>query len=216
MKKLQGKLTYANVVATLALAIAIGGTSAFAATQLAKNSVGTKQLKNNAVTTAKIKKQAITATKVKNETLTGKQINASTLGTVPTANQARAADTANSLAPAEGWHEIGLPGEPAFENSWHNFGGAFSTAAFYKDHEGIIHLRGTVTGGTGAVFQLPPGDRPAQRLTFPVYCSGGGCATSGDGYADVWGPNPSPEQAGAVEILGENSSLNGISFRAET
>jgi hypothetical protein len=38
------------VTATFALIIAVGGASAFAATQLAKNSVGTKQLKNNAVT----------------------------------------------------------------------------------------------------------------------------------------------------------------------
>ena len=79
------KLTYANVVATLALFIAIGGASAFAASQLGKNSVGSKQLKKNAVTTAKIKNQAITAAKVKNSTLTGAQINASTLGTVPNA-----------------------------------------------------------------------------------------------------------------------------------
>ncbi len=44
MKRVRVKLTYANVVATLALFIAIGGASAFAASQLAKNSVGTKDL----------------------------------------------------------------------------------------------------------------------------------------------------------------------------
>ena len=82
------KLTYANVVATLAPFIAIGGASAFAASQLGKNSVGSKQLKKNAVTTAKIKNLAITAAKVKNGTLTGTQINASTLGTVPNAGNA--------------------------------------------------------------------------------------------------------------------------------
>ena len=37
MRRLSGQLTYANAVATLALFIAIGGASAFAATQLAKN-----------------------------------------------------------------------------------------------------------------------------------------------------------------------------------
>jgi hypothetical protein len=59
MKQLpRPRLTYANVVATLALFIAIGGTSAFAATQLAKNSVGTKQLKNGAVTRAKLAESA--------------------------------------------------------------------------------------------------------------------------------------------------------------
>jgi hypothetical protein len=42
------RLTYANVVAKLALFVALGG-SAYAATQLKKNSVGTRQLKNGAV-----------------------------------------------------------------------------------------------------------------------------------------------------------------------
>jgi hypothetical protein len=58
------KLTYANVVATLALFIAIGGASAFAASQLGKNTVGTKQLKNNAVSAAKIKNGAVTQAKI--------------------------------------------------------------------------------------------------------------------------------------------------------
>ena len=47
------RLTYANVVATLALFIALGG-GAYAAMQLPKNSVGTKQIKKGAVTPAKL------------------------------------------------------------------------------------------------------------------------------------------------------------------
>ena len=46
--------SYANVTATLALLVALGGTS-YAAVELAKNSVGAKQLKANAVTTKKVK-----------------------------------------------------------------------------------------------------------------------------------------------------------------
>src|SRR5262245_31105728 len=117
------RLTYANVVATLALIIAVGGAGAFAATQLAKNSVGPKQLKKNAVTTAKVKKEAITAAKVKKRSLTGAQINASTLGTVPSANSAQTAQTAqsaNALSAPEPWHVVGAPGEPVFQNSWQN------------------------------------------------------------------------------------------------
>jgi hypothetical protein len=63
MKLLQGKFTYANVMATIAVFIALGG-SAYAATQLKKNSVGTKQLKNGAVTEVKIKSAAITGGKI--------------------------------------------------------------------------------------------------------------------------------------------------------
>jgi hypothetical protein len=40
MRRIRSKVTYANVVATLALFVALGG-SAYAATQLPKNSVGT-------------------------------------------------------------------------------------------------------------------------------------------------------------------------------
>jgi hypothetical protein len=83
------KLSYANVMATIAVFIALGGAS-YAALKLPKNSVGAKQLKKNAVTTAKIKKEAITAAKVKSGTLTGTQINASTLGKVPAASNADA------------------------------------------------------------------------------------------------------------------------------
>jgi hypothetical protein len=46
-------LTYSNLVASLALFVALGGTG-YAATQLAPNSVGTAQLKRGAVTAAKI------------------------------------------------------------------------------------------------------------------------------------------------------------------
>jgi hypothetical protein len=58
------RLTYSNVVATLAIFIALGGIS-YAATSLSKNSVGSKQLKKNAVTSNKIKKNAVTASKIK-------------------------------------------------------------------------------------------------------------------------------------------------------
>lgn len=61
MNRLRSKLTYANVVATLALCLALAGGTAFAATQvLPKNSVGTKQLKNGAVTPTKLSAAART------------------------------------------------------------------------------------------------------------------------------------------------------------
>jgi hypothetical protein len=63
-RKFLPKLSYANVVATLALFLALGGGAAFAATQLPKNSVGPNQLKKGAVTPAKLKKGAVTAGKI--------------------------------------------------------------------------------------------------------------------------------------------------------
>lgn len=53
-------LSFANVTASLALFIALGGTS-YAVTQLPKNSVGNKQLKANAVTSSKVKNGSLLA-----------------------------------------------------------------------------------------------------------------------------------------------------------
>jgi hypothetical protein len=49
------RLTYANVMATIAVFLLLGGASAFAATQLGKNSVGARQLRKDAVTSPKVK-----------------------------------------------------------------------------------------------------------------------------------------------------------------
>jgi len=54
------RLTFANVVACLALFIALGS-GAYAATQLPKNSVGPKQIKKNAVNSAKVKDRSLKA-----------------------------------------------------------------------------------------------------------------------------------------------------------
>jgi hypothetical protein len=60
MRKLDDRLSYANVMATFAVFLALGG-GAYAATQLEKNSVGTKQLKNGAVNSAKVKDGSLLA-----------------------------------------------------------------------------------------------------------------------------------------------------------
>jgi len=57
------RITYANVVATLALFLALSG-AAVAATQLPRHSVGPKQLKRGAVTTAALRRKAVTAAKL--------------------------------------------------------------------------------------------------------------------------------------------------------
>lgn len=113
MKKIRKRLTYANVMSSIAVFLVVGGASAFAATHLGKNSVGTKQLKNNAVTTAKIKKNAVTGAKIKNGTITGTKINLGSLGTVPSATSATSAGnaaTANGQTPVKVFQTL-LPGQ---------------------------------------------------------------------------------------------------------
>ena len=74
--KFRPRLSYANVISTLALFLVLAGGSAFAATQLAKNSVGTKQLKKNAVTAAKIKNGAVAGAKIKAGAVNGAKLGA--------------------------------------------------------------------------------------------------------------------------------------------
>ncbi len=89
MKQIRKRITYANVMSSIAVFLVLGGGAAYAAGHLGKNSVGAKQLKNNAVTTAKIKNGAVT----------GAKVNLGSLGKVPSASNAdNAALAANSNA----------------------------------------------------------------------------------------------------------------------
>jgi hypothetical protein len=74
------RLTYANVMSTVAVFLALGGATAFAATQVAKKSVGPSQLKKNAVTTAKIKNNAVTKAKIRAGAVDGSDIGDGTVG----------------------------------------------------------------------------------------------------------------------------------------
>jgi hypothetical protein len=60
LRRFRPRLTYANVIATLALFLAIGGGAVWAAGR-----IGTSQIKNGAVTTKKIKNNAVTGAKAK-------------------------------------------------------------------------------------------------------------------------------------------------------
>ncbi len=96
------RLTYANVMSTLAVFLVLGGGAAFAATKLAKNSVGSMQLKKNAVTTAKVKNGAINGAKVTDGSLTGADLADGSIGGGDIANlaisTAKLADNAVSSA----------------------------------------------------------------------------------------------------------------------
>jgi hypothetical protein len=104
MQILRDELTYGNVVATVALFIALGG-SAYAALRVPPSSVGPRQLKAQAVTNGKIANGAITSAKVAERTLTGADINLAALGTVPSATNAENSANANTL----GGHSAACP-----------------------------------------------------------------------------------------------------------
>lgn len=123
-----GRLKYANVTATLALFLALGGVAAAAGTLINGTS---------------IKPRSLPANRLKLHTLTAAEIR----------------------IPPE--RLIGAPGEPAFGASWMNAGSGFQAAGFYRDAEGVVHLRGSLAlGKVMTIFTLPIGYRPAATEEF--------------------------------------------------
>ena len=100
LRRARERLTYANVVATIALfGVLAGGVAVGAA--LKKNSVGKKQLKTGAVVTKKLADGAVTTPKLAESAVTGAKVDESTLGTVPAALQATNAVNAQGAANAQ-------------------------------------------------------------------------------------------------------------------
>jgi hypothetical protein len=73
VSKLRSRLSYANVTATVALFLALGG-GAIAALKVPKKSVGAKQLRAKAVKTSKLADGAVTDPKVAAATLTAAKV----------------------------------------------------------------------------------------------------------------------------------------------
>lgn len=106
------------------------------------------------------------------------------------------------------WHEVGGSGEPAFQNSWVNYGGTYETAGFSKVG-GRVFLKGLVKNGTvgypNAVFTLPVGFRPSTNgdAIFAIASNG------------LFGHVYVVASSGVVTVAGGSNawaSLEGISF----
>jgi hypothetical protein len=237
-------------VSIVALFVALGGTG-YAALSLPKNSVGTQQIRNRSISTAKLKNRAVTkaklnlsgvtvpaarrATTASSATNAGHAATADNATTAAHASSADTAATAQALTAPEPVRLVGAAGEPGFQNSWINHGGsADEPAGFYKDQEGIVHLQGQVVDGSGAIFQLPPGDRPDSGKILRVPAASCDCLKSvTDSHGDMLfevvlaatvtidGSGFGSTFDGAVNLdsnsylpSGNALSLDGISFRA--
>lgn len=121
-------------------------------------------------------------------------------------NQVVDAATAQTAAVAEGltdneaFREVGTAGEPPFQGGWGNFGLGRTSVGFFKDHQNIVHLKGSLDGANGGVaFTLPAEYRPNATLlaaagsgsntssqvtigsngAVTVFCAGGTCGSVG-------------------------------------
>jgi hypothetical protein len=101
VKQIRKRITYANVMSSIAVFLVLGGASAYAAKKIGSNeikgnSITTGKIKKNAITASKIKQNSITTGKIKNGAVTGAKVNVGTLGTVPNATHATNADNATN------------------------------------------------------------------------------------------------------------------------
>lgn len=148
----------AMVVACVALAIALGGTS-YAAISLPANSVGTKQIKNGAVT----------KTKISPRTMTGLRGPRGARGLAGPAGPAGAGGAAGSAGPAGPAGAVGPPG-PVFL-AYINSGPWSLLAGAQRTEQAVCPQGWAATGGGVIASSKDPGVRvnSSDQLGLPEY-----------------------------------------------
>lgn len=153
-----GRVSYANVAATLALIVALGTGGAYAANQItakdiAKNAVRAKHIKKNQVKAKHVARNTIGTPKIRDGAVTPAKLTADPV------------------------HVIGAAGEIPFGSGWEHGGveDEEEVPGFWKDPAGTVHLRGAAGRSSGAesvMFTLPAGYRPSKQQWFITYGSG--------------------------------------------
>jgi hypothetical protein len=236
------RLTYANVMSTLAAFLALAGGSVAIGAALSKNSVKSKQVKNESLTNKDLKNgKAVGSGEVTDGSLAATDLGDGSVGSAEIADGA-VADA--DLAPVDPVHVVGTAGEPALGTGGEGdclYSNAvvvppgtvtLNPVSFFKDRSGVVHLSGIVVqsngpGGDAActvsasaegiedstIFQLPPGYRPANSETQ---------ATTSSSIFTIAQDRDATNIAGATLPAGSvltNAGpgtylLDGISFRA--
>ena len=134
------RLTYANVIASLALFLALGGGAVWAANKQATK-IGTGKLKPNAVTAGKIKANAVTTSKIRENAVTNAKIREGSVNLTKIAAGTGVVATATSSP-------VGVDGASAV-------GVSFPTPITFTPTAGLVYLmsveaRATNLGRSGA------------------------------------------------------------------
>ena len=149
------QLSYANVMSTIAVFIALGGTSY----AVARNSVGNAQLRKNAVTSAKVKDRSLRTSDLATSARVGQR------GPRGLQGPSGPPGPPGGTTPPDAWKGLSLAA------GWANYASGYDGAAFHKE-DGRVHLRGLVTRTDGLppasspIGTLPAGYRPAKRMIF--------------------------------------------------
>jgi hypothetical protein len=190
--------TYANVVSSLALFVALGGTSY----AVARNSVGTRELKNNAVTSAKVRNGALQKGDLARSARIGER--------GPRGPQGPAGTGGTTDAAPEAWHALDFIG------GWGNYPSTpqvYEAGSYRKDAQGNVWLRGLVSRIDGLpadskiIAVLPAGYRPKLRHVL----------TSNGGNPDAYTRVDILPDGSLMWVLGPNAetdftTLTGLSF----
>ena len=227
-----------NVLGLIALFVALGA-GAYAA-GLDPNSVKSKHIKDGQVKTpdigpATVNSSHLTPNSLQSELVpldefVSDDIDEGSLGPVPEALDAEALDGNDSTdfqeVGSEAWTPLPLndAAEPVGCN-WISFGGGFPTPSYFRDRDGVVHLRGVVKAVDGIpnacgtvpgfdenivnVGGIPAGYVPEQRALFTV------SSANAPGRVDVFANGtiaafPGYPTYANMEV---SVSLDGISWR---
>jgi hypothetical protein len=149
-----------------------------------------------------IKQHSIAGDRLKNNTVTGAQIKESTLGTVPKAA------TATKLPPLK-WHLVKF----ADGSGWTNATTPGNRPAAYAvDAQGIVHLRGAITGGTYDLpaFKLPASVAPSNLILDMPFVAYAG--TEGSLLIQGGEVIPFAAQGGTPANVTTLTDLEGVTF----
>lgn len=179
------RLSYANVIATLALFVALGGSSYAALSvgskQIANNSVRSKDLRNNDVRGRDIRKSTVRASDVRNgalqgkdvrdDALTGADVMESTLAAVPSAQNALTlgGKPASAFLGSDKQQRTGLIKLTHGQTKTFASSGPFTWRAICSDDGGgSTRLRVTLQTTEAGSFGGPGGERSprAHRSTY--------------------------------------------------
>jgi hypothetical protein len=172
---LRSRLTYANIVASIALFVALGG-GAYAAATLPARSVGAKQIRTNAVTSAHVKNRSLLAEDFKLGQLPAGKPGAQ--GPAGTAGEPGAAGATGAPGPQGSPGTSGSAAAPAFvvHTAGPSVGNPSFSLATCTDHT-PEHASGG-GGGGGTVIDSAPW----------IFDPHNGNRVAGDGeVANAWG-----------------------------